>query len=172
MHHGSSLCTRNIPHKANWSRLIIPWFPSLGRRTRRGWNSSSYLQTTPIPPSTWKCVDMPRCWPRSRRSRLGPRRSFMSNYVDEQAEYIQQLTLRHQAYFDICRQELHQGFGLKMVFLGRHYNGLQYFEHFIMLYLALSSLYQHLSELYTIIQDCNSCTKLSFQIIVLEYYNH
>jgi hypothetical protein len=30
----------------------------------------------------------------------------MSNYVDERAEYIQQLTLRHQAYFDICRQEL------------------------------------------------------------------
>jgi hypothetical protein len=30
----------------------------------------------------------------------------MSNYVDEQAKYIQQLTLRHQAYFDICRQEL------------------------------------------------------------------
>jgi hypothetical protein len=31
----------------------------------------------------------------------------MSNYIDEQAEYIQQLTLRHQAYFDICKQELH-----------------------------------------------------------------
>jgi hypothetical protein len=30
----------------------------------------------------------------------------MSNYVDKQAKYIQQLTLRHQAYFDICRQEL------------------------------------------------------------------
>jgi hypothetical protein len=30
----------------------------------------------------------------------------MSNYVDEQAEYIQHLTLQHQAYFDICRQEL------------------------------------------------------------------
>jgi hypothetical protein len=30
----------------------------------------------------------------------------MSNYVDERAEYIQQLTLRHQAYFNICRQEL------------------------------------------------------------------
>jgi hypothetical protein len=30
----------------------------------------------------------------------------MSNYVDEQAEYIQKLTLRHQAYFDISRQEL------------------------------------------------------------------
>jgi hypothetical protein len=31
----------------------------------------------------------------------------MSNYVDKQAEYIQQLTIQHQAYFDICRQELH-----------------------------------------------------------------
>jgi uncharacterized protein YozE (UPF0346 family) len=31
----------------------------------------------------------------------------MSNYVNEQAEYIQHLTLWHQAYFDICRQELH-----------------------------------------------------------------
>jgi hypothetical protein len=30
----------------------------------------------------------------------------MSNYINERAEYIQQLTLRHQAYFDICRQEL------------------------------------------------------------------
>jgi hypothetical protein len=30
----------------------------------------------------------------------------MSNYVNEQAEYIQHLTLRHQAYFNICRQEL------------------------------------------------------------------
>jgi hypothetical protein len=30
----------------------------------------------------------------------------MSNYIDERASYIQQLTLRHQAYFDICRQEL------------------------------------------------------------------
>jgi hypothetical protein len=31
----------------------------------------------------------------------------MSNYINEQAKYIQQLTLQHQAYFDICRQELH-----------------------------------------------------------------
>jgi hypothetical protein len=30
----------------------------------------------------------------------------MSNYINERAKYIQQLTLRHQAYFDICRQEL------------------------------------------------------------------
>jgi hypothetical protein len=31
----------------------------------------------------------------------------MSNYIDKRAKYIQQLTLWHQAYFDICRQELH-----------------------------------------------------------------
>jgi hypothetical protein len=30
----------------------------------------------------------------------------MSNYIDERAKYIQQLTLQHQAYFDICKQEL------------------------------------------------------------------
>jgi hypothetical protein len=31
----------------------------------------------------------------------------MSNYVDEWAEHIQHLTCQHQAYFDICKQELH-----------------------------------------------------------------
>jgi hypothetical protein len=31
----------------------------------------------------------------------------MSNYIDKRAKYIQQLTLQHQAYFDICKQELH-----------------------------------------------------------------
>jgi hypothetical protein len=31
----------------------------------------------------------------------------MGNYVNERAKYIQQLTIQHQAYFDICKQELH-----------------------------------------------------------------
>jgi lipopolysaccharide biosynthesis protein len=31
----------------------------------------------------------------------------MSNYVDERTEHIQRLTRQHQAYFDICKQELH-----------------------------------------------------------------
>jgi hypothetical protein len=30
----------------------------------------------------------------------------MSNYVDERAEHIQHLTRQHQAYFDICKQEI------------------------------------------------------------------
>jgi hypothetical protein len=30
----------------------------------------------------------------------------MSNYVDEQTELIKQLTIRHKAYFNVCRQEL------------------------------------------------------------------
>jgi hypothetical protein len=30
----------------------------------------------------------------------------MSNYVDERTEHIQHLTRQHQAYFDICKQEL------------------------------------------------------------------
>jgi hypothetical protein len=30
----------------------------------------------------------------------------MSNYVDEQAELIQQLTICHKAYFNVCKQEL------------------------------------------------------------------
>jgi hypothetical protein len=30
----------------------------------------------------------------------------MSNYVDEHAEHIQHLTRQHQAYFDICKQEI------------------------------------------------------------------
>jgi hypothetical protein len=31
----------------------------------------------------------------------------MSNYVDKQADHIQHLTRQHQAYFHICKQELH-----------------------------------------------------------------
>jgi hypothetical protein len=30
----------------------------------------------------------------------------MSNYIDKQTKLIEQLTIRHKAYFDICRQEL------------------------------------------------------------------
>ena len=30
----------------------------------------------------------------------------MNNYVDERAEHIQHLTRQHQAYFDICKQEI------------------------------------------------------------------
>jgi hypothetical protein len=30
----------------------------------------------------------------------------MNNYVDERTEHIQHLTRQHQAYFDICKQEL------------------------------------------------------------------
>jgi hypothetical protein len=30
----------------------------------------------------------------------------MSNYINEQTEHIQHLTRQHQAYFDICKQEL------------------------------------------------------------------
>jgi hypothetical protein len=30
----------------------------------------------------------------------------MNNYVDKQAKHIQHLTCQHQAYFDICKQEL------------------------------------------------------------------
>jgi hypothetical protein len=30
----------------------------------------------------------------------------MSNYVDERANHIQHLTRQHQAYFDICKQEI------------------------------------------------------------------
>jgi hypothetical protein len=30
----------------------------------------------------------------------------MNNYVDERAKHIQHLTRQHQAYFDICKQEL------------------------------------------------------------------
>jgi hypothetical protein len=30
----------------------------------------------------------------------------MSNYVDKRAENIQHLTRQHQAYFDICKQEI------------------------------------------------------------------
>jgi hypothetical protein len=30
----------------------------------------------------------------------------MSNYVDERTEHIQHLTRQHQAYFNICKQEL------------------------------------------------------------------
>jgi hypothetical protein len=30
----------------------------------------------------------------------------MSNYVDKQTELIERLTIRHRAYFDICKQEL------------------------------------------------------------------
>jgi hypothetical protein len=88
MYHSSSNHARNAPHKANWLCPIIPRFPPLGRWTRWGWNSSGYLQTRPIPLSTWECVDMPRYWPRSRRSRAVPSWPFMSNYIDEQAEYI------------------------------------------------------------------------------------
>jgi hypothetical protein len=31
----------------------------------------------------------------------------MSNYVDERTEHIEHLTCQHQAYFDICKKELH-----------------------------------------------------------------
>jgi hypothetical protein len=30
----------------------------------------------------------------------------MNNYIDERAEHIQHITHQHQAYFDICKQEL------------------------------------------------------------------
>jgi hypothetical protein len=30
----------------------------------------------------------------------------MNNYVNERAEHIQHLTRQHQAYFDICKQEI------------------------------------------------------------------
>jgi hypothetical protein len=30
----------------------------------------------------------------------------MSNYVDKRTEHIEHLTRQHQAYFDICKQEL------------------------------------------------------------------
>jgi hypothetical protein len=30
----------------------------------------------------------------------------MNNYIDERAEHIQHLTRQHQAYFDICKQEI------------------------------------------------------------------
>jgi hypothetical protein len=30
----------------------------------------------------------------------------MNNYIDKRAEHIQHLTRQHQAYFDICKQEL------------------------------------------------------------------
>jgi hypothetical protein len=30
----------------------------------------------------------------------------MSNYINEQTELIERLTIRHKAYFDMCKQEL------------------------------------------------------------------
>jgi hypothetical protein len=30
----------------------------------------------------------------------------MNNYIDERAKHIQHLTRQHQAYFDICKQEI------------------------------------------------------------------
>jgi hypothetical protein len=86
---------------------VISGFPPLGRWTRWGWNSSSYPQARTIQSSPYKHVDTFRRWPRSRRSRVKSSWPFMSNYIEEWTELIEQLTIHHKAYFDICRQELH-----------------------------------------------------------------
>jgi hypothetical protein len=106
MHHSTPICARNTPYMANRMSPVISGFPHLGRRTRWGWNSSSYPQTRTIPSSPHKHVNTARCWPRSRRSRAEPHQPFMSNYIDKRTELIKQLTTRHKAYFNICKQEL------------------------------------------------------------------
>jgi hypothetical protein len=106
MHHSTFVCTRDTPYMTNWTSPIVPGFPHLGRRTRQGWNSSGYLQARTIPPGTCEHVDTSRRWPRSRRSRVVPYQSFMSNYVDKRTKFIWWLTLCHKAYFNVCKQEL------------------------------------------------------------------